>query len=80
MAQQHDHGESANHDCCEADGSDPRQGCEHQLQCGFCTAGVLGFTVIPAAVSMLPPVRNDVFSSGALTPSHSSPPYRPPIS
>jgi hypothetical protein len=68
------------HDCCDSDKVDPQQGCDHQLQCGLCTAGVLGFAVIPSSF-FIPPVNYvSTLSSGMLAPSHSSPPFRPPIS
>lgn len=74
--------ENSAHDCCQLPrvGSDPGRdsGCS-DMPCGTCVAGVLA---IPPAASLpaLAPVGALInLYEGVITPSHSSPPFRPPI-
>jgi len=67
------------HDCCNPGQEDPSDSCEFGLQCGFCTAGVLSINDINPPGSYFPMSRTENFNSGVMAPSHSSPPYRPPI-
>ena len=77
--QHHPAGDAGDHGCCEPPATEDDTCCGDRLDCGFCTSGVsavLGSettSVAPVTPSLLP------LSSGAVAPSHSAPPYRPPI-
>jgi len=72
--------ENAGHDCCDTDDSESQDGCDGEMKCGFCFANL---PAIPNALkfssSWLSHFSLDL-SSGVILPSHSSPPFRPPIS
>ena len=71
--------DDGNHDCCDSDDSDSQSGCESSMHCGPCHAF---FSALPSAYK---------FNSSGVThcpseltsnvefPSHSAPPFRPPI-
>jgi len=68
------------HDCCDSDDSDTQEGCDGEMNCGFCFASV---SALPSMIKMSATWTHDYsqgFSSGVVLPSHSSPPFRPPIS
>lgn len=70
--------DSSAHDCCQSPDRDRDMGCA-DMPCGTCVAGV---QAIPAAASLpaLAPVGVYIdLHEGVITPSHSSPPFRPPI-
>lgn len=70
--------DSSAHDCCQSPDRDRDMGCS-DMPCGTCVAGVLA---IPPASSLpaLTPVGALInLYEGVITPSHSSPPFRPPI-
>ena len=75
-----DQSEPDGHDCCDSDDSDKQEGCDGEMNCGFCFASA---SALPGMIKInatwtLHFSRN--FSSGVVLPSHSSPPFRPPIS
>ena len=73
-----DHGDS--HDCCETESSEAEENCEGGSHCGHCTVASPALpSVLRVPVAWLP-VGEFEFSGGVLLPSHSSPPFRPPIS
>lgn len=78
-AMQHGQGSDASgHDCCQpADAANPDRGCS-DMPCGTCTAGVQAVAFAAPVAAHLPAFREVVLSDGQITPSHSSPPYRPP--
>ena len=77
---QMDPSDSGGHDCCDTNDSDSQDGCDSLMDCGFCIA------TVPAIPSMMKFGASWVhkysahFPSGFVLPSHSSPPFRPPIS
>lgn len=74
-------GKSA-HDCCPGGDSGPdsntESGCA-DMPCGFCTAGVPAIPLAASLGSPQPTERDTVLSDGQISPSHTSPPFRPPI-
>jgi len=77
---QMDQSDQDSHDCCDSDNSDSQEGCDGDMQCGFCFANVSAFpSMIKVNVSWVHQYSLD-FSSEFILPSHSSPPFRPPIS
>jgi hypothetical protein len=75
-----DMSDSQGHDCCDTDDSDTREGCDSGMNCGMCIVSVSALASIPKVTPVWsqPFYRN--FPSGMILPSHSSPPFRPPIS
>lgn len=76
---QHDQEANASsHDCCQpADADDPGQGCS-DMPCGTCTAGFQAVSFATTLAAWLPTARESILSDGQISPSHSSPPFRPP--
>lgn len=73
-----DHGDG--HDCCDPDTTDVEQSCQGGSHCGHCTvASPMLPSVFRVPVAWHPAGEYEV-STGILLPSHSSPPFRPPIS
>ena len=72
--------EKADHDCCDPDRTDSPEGCDSGMDCGFCFVHA---TALPSVMKFTPTwerIYSVNFSSGLVLPSHSSPPFRPPIS
>lgn len=80
MAQDMDMGNSDGHGCCDPEESDSESACEGGMHCGFCTAGVSLLPEIPRLSPTWHPDYTFSLSAGTIVPSHSSPPFRPPIS
>ena len=68
------------HDCCDSDDSNSQEGCDGEMDCGFCFVSVSALhhtiKINPAWVHQY----SRGFLSNVVYPSHSSPPFRPPIS
>jgi len=73
-------GNSSVHDCCDTGDTGENQGCDNMVPCGFCTAGLTGITALAGEPARWTRQYDCSLSDGCLTPSHSSPPFRPPIS
>jgi len=72
--------ENGRHDCCDSDESDSQDGCDSEMKCGFCFANL---SAQPGAIKLSSTWVNLFsldLSSGVILPSHSPPPFRPPIS
>ena len=80
MASQMDMSDSDDHSCCDPEESESDTGCEAGMHCGMCTAAVPLVPEIPRIASILNSSHVSMLEGGHLLPSHSSPPYRPPIS
>jgi hypothetical protein len=68
------------HDCCDSDRDEQQKGCDGEMQCGFCGVTV---SALPDIFKIHASWENQYslkLSSGLVLPSHSSPPFRPPIS
>ena len=72
--------EDANHDCCDSDDSEPQPACDGNMYCGFCSANVSVLPKTPGISSVWAGHHSPLITSGVVLPSHSSPPFRPPIS
>ncbi len=67
-------------DCCDSERANSQQGCDQQIYCGFCPAGVSTKSDLQSgAVIWLTHYAQDI-TSGEIKPSNSHPPFRPPIS
>lgn len=70
---------SNDHDCCDSEETDSDEGCSAGMHCGMCFVSVSAIHSIPRVVPFWShPVYRES-STGAILPSHSSPPFRPPI-
>lgn len=70
-----DHG-----DCCDTETDAQAHDCQQASHCGTCTAAVFLASFKHAAVSTAALPFDKTLAAGQLPPSHSSPPFRPPIS
>lgn len=68
------------HGCCAVDPDVQNQDCGATMDCGTCSA----FVSLPSSIAMISGQSAFSYSasmrSGLIVPSHSFPPYRPPIS
>ena len=74
-----EHSEGGDHDCCDSDDSDSQSGCEGMMHCGSCNAS---FSTLPGILKFNArwvTHYSQELSSGVVHPSHSVPPFRPPI-
>ena len=66
-------------DSCDTDDSHSDEGCDAGMNCGMCFVSVSAISSIPRVVPVWShPVYLET-SSGVILPSHSLPPFRPPI-
>jgi hypothetical protein len=73
--------EDSGHDCCETgDPESPQQDCDGNMHCGFCNANLPALQALLKVSSPWPHPQVQSLDSGEVLPSHSSPPFRPPIS
>jgi len=72
--------ENDGHDCCDSDESDTEDGCDGEMKCGACFANLSALPDIIKLSSSWDSHFSLDLSSGVILPSHSSPPFRPPIS
>jgi len=75
-----DDSDDAGHDCCDSDDAESQQDCASGMDCGMCFVNA---TALPSAMKFTPAWEHGYytnFSSALILPSHSSPPFRPPIS
>jgi hypothetical protein len=68
------------HDCCGSDDSDSPAGCDGDMNCGPCFVSVSAIPSFTRFTTVV--VRPDAptLPSGVVLPSHTAPPFRPPIS
>ena len=71
-----DHG---GHDCCKSDGSDSNDGCDNAMNCG-CFVHATAIPMVMKLVLTPEYSYSESFTTGLVLPSHSTPPFRPPIS
>jgi hypothetical protein len=79
-AHQMDHSDHDAPDCCDSDDSNQTQGCDNNMNCGMC---FLSTSALPDLMKLNPVWGHHYslgLSSDLVLPSHSSPPFRPPIS
>ena len=71
--------DDGNHDCCDSDDPGSQSGCGSLMHCGFC---MTSFSALPRSYEFNP-VWVTHYSPGlpseVVFPSHSAPPFRPPI-
>jgi hypothetical protein len=77
---QMEHSDHDGHDCCDSDDTDSQKGCDSEMNCGFCSTSVSALPGMIKINATLVHQYSQNFSSGVALPSHSSPPFRPPIS
>ena len=70
---------SNGHDCCDTEDTESDEGCDAGMNCSMCFVSVSAIPSIPRIVPLWShPVYRES-SMGVILPSHSSPPFRPPI-
>jgi len=75
-----DQSNDSGHDCCDPDSTDSTEGCDSAMGCGICFVSV---SALPSILRISPVWERHYYPdlwSGIVLPSHSSPPFRPPIS
>jgi len=79
-AMQHDQEpQPAGHDCCQTPDSDGDQNCS-EMPCGSCATGLQAVPLAAQLVAIRPVTQHFSLGEGWVSPSHTSPPFRPPIS
>jgi hypothetical protein len=68
------------HDCCNSEDSESQPGCDGNMYCGSCSANVSALPRSPGNSTVWTQHHSPGNTSGVVLPSHSSPPFRPPIS
>lgn len=79
MDHEMDHSGGGGHDCCKTDGADSPHGCDNTMNCGFCFVHA---SALPSVMKLALTWEHNYsvdFTTGLVLPSHSSPPFRPPI-
>jgi len=76
----HDHQGSPGHKCCEPEQPDSQQNCGGDMMCGSCGVTASSIPVVCGVLIAATHAPSPDISSGLITPSHSPPLYRPPIS
>ena len=67
-------------DCCDSERANSQQGCDQQMYCGFCSAGVSTKSDLHGVTVIWLTLYAQDITSGEIKPSNSHPPFRPPIS
>ncbi len=80
MAMHLEHGVDVEHDCCEGDEAADANECRHAIQCGSCFSSVFSFQSAVPFARLSHDSHTPDRMAGALSPSHSAPLLRPPIS
>lgn len=77
--QHHSESESDRHGCCDPSEGEEGLPCSDKMHCGSCSTSVAAIPI--AAVPAAAPgwTTPAPLNSGVIAPSHTSPPYRPPI-
>ena len=73
-----DHGDA--HDCCDTGSPEPGETCDGGSHCGHCTVASPALPSVLRVPVAWQSAGEFEFFAGILLPSHSSPPFRPPIS
>jgi len=76
---QHDGQGDTKHDCCDSDDDETAPDCSDAMQCGHCSIGAPAIMMSLAKTIQWQHSYNCGFSEQCLPPTHSSPPFRPPI-
>lgn len=75
------HGQDNNgHDCCESDDKESAHFCDNAIDCNNCSSALFAVTAINAKAFPWSRVSHCSLADSRLASSHSSPPFRPPIS
>ena len=77
---QMDQTDDRGHDCCDSDQDEQQEGCDGEMQCGSCGTTVSALPDVFKVSARWENQHSLNISSGLVLPSHSSPPFRPPIS
>jgi hypothetical protein len=75
-----DQADDGSHDCCDSEQPESQQGCDNEMRCGFCSVSVSTLPNILKFKASWVNHYSPKLSTGVVLPSHSSPPFRPPIS
>ncbi len=77
---QHDIQNDSEHDCCDKGDSDRERDCNNSIDCNHCTAGAVAIIAMSGKFLHWNRTYQSGLAEDGLAPSHSSPPFRPPIS
>jgi len=69
---------STGHDCCQSSDTEDGRICSDVAQCGPCATAVPALPPMLVALPVVIGAYRCWLNDGALTPSHSAPPFRPP--
>ena len=69
-----------NHNCCESDEPESSTGCDSGMNCCPCFVSVSVISNLPHVSAVFTHQYTPDLSSGGIFPSHTAPPFRPPIS
>ena len=75
-----DHSDHERHPCCESDESDPADECDGNMNCGPCFVAVSMVSTLARVSAEFLHQAAPAVTSGVILPSHTSPPFKPPIS
>jgi hypothetical protein len=75
-----DMSDQSGHDCCDPEPDDRQEGCEGGMQCCPCFVSVFAVHTVVRISPAWERVYLSDLPRGMVPPSHSSPPFRPPIS
>ncbi len=76
---QHETGrDGSGHDCCASPDAESGPGCDTLDQCGSCMAGTAAVPALHTPCAVLAFSSRVILGADQVTPSHASPPYRPP--
>lgn len=75
-----DHSDHEGHKCCDSDESDSPTGCDSNMNCGPCFVSVSMISNLTKLSAEFSHHYTPGLSSGVVLPSHTTPPFRPPIS
>lgn len=70
---------SSGHDCCDTEETESDEGCGDGMNCCMCFVSVSALSSIPRVIPLWSQPAYREASTGVILPSHSSPPFRPPI-
>ena len=75
------HGEDGgNHDCCDSEDTEANHFCDNSLDCSNSSTGMPALTAMSQKFDQWNRTYLCNLAEDCLAPSHSSPPFRPPIS
>jgi hypothetical protein len=78
--QDHKGATASGHDCCASPQAAGGGDSCADMSCAACVVAVAAIPSLAASANLRPASQVPAFDNGAVSPSHASPPFRPPIS